>query len=109
MVTLTPKGNTTSLGATNKDKIAEFNKVQAELKELDLLISTNKINELRSLNAKMVELEEKSNCGSIRLLDRLANFFEFSVVNVSKKLATKIRSLTVKIHGPCSIPFTKKK
>lgn len=97
--------NTTNGDSAGKDKITEYIKVQSELRELDAQIWQKKQEEFKNLRVKLGKIEEKNNCGSVRFLDRLANFFEFG----GKNVADKIRNFTFKISAPCSLPFTKKK
>jgi len=103
MVTVT--GNTTNSDSAGKDKITEYNKVQAELNEKDRVIQEAQSKQSRELFAKLNQIEEKSHCGSVRFLDRLADFFEFG----GEKVADKLRGYTTKINAPCAIPFAKKK
>jgi len=55
---------------------------------------------------KLHSIEEKSNCGSIKALDYIADFLEKCARGLTT-LAFKVRHLTVKISAPCAISFKK--
>jgi hypothetical protein len=55
---------------------------------------------------KLHSIEEKSNCGSIKALDYIADFLEKCSRGLTT-LAFKVRHLTVKISAPCAISFKK--
>jgi hypothetical protein len=55
---------------------------------------------------KLHSIEEKSNCGSIKTLDFIADFLEKCARGLTA-LAFKVRHLTVKISAPCAISFKK--
>lgn len=103
MTTVT--GNTTNRDAAGKDKLLEYHKVKIELVERDNIVRLACSEEIKSLTARLGQIEEKSHCGSVRFLDRLANFFEFG----GKKVAEKLRGYTTKINAPCAIKISKKK
>ena len=92
--------------SAGKDKVqTEYDKVQAELNEKDLIIRSESARQIRKRIEKMEQIDEKGQCVSVRFLDRLADAIEFS----GKRIANKIRGLTFNISAPCSIPFIKKK
>lgn len=55
---------------------------------------------------KLHSIEEKSNCGSIKALDYIADFLE-KCARVFHNLAIYVRGKTVKISAPCAISFKK--
>jgi hypothetical protein len=60
------------------------------------------------LMQKLRKIEAKSDCGSVKLLDRIAD----TIVKFAKwqiKQSDKVRNLTTKIDAPCSISFRKAK
>lgn len=63
------------------------------------LTKTEEGDEIHNILSKLEKVEKKSKCGSVRFLDRLANFLE--------NLSHRVRALTVKVDAPCLIKFNK--
>jgi len=65
------------------------------------------IDAMTALNDRLGNIDEKSNCGSIRTMDRFANFLE-SCSAWFLRMAEKVRNSTAKIDAPCLITLPKK-
>ena len=81
-------------------------------KQKEKIMATEKIGDIEAevkemarINNKMKKIEEKGGCGSVRFLDRMANFLE----NSGNRSANWVRKITFKINAPCSLPFGSKK
>jgi len=64
------------------------------------------IKETTELWKKLNSIEEKSQCGTVKSLDYIANKMT-SFANWQIKVANKVRNLTISVKAPCTIKFKK--
>lgn len=83
-------------------------KTKLELAELQKHRYEVNAEESKALWRKINDIQEKSNCGTIKILDATANFLEKCARGLNI-LAEKVRHFTWKINAPCSINFGKSK
>jgi len=60
-----------------------------------------------AITSKLNSIEEKSSCGGVMFLDKVADFLERRSKNLHN-LSLKVRNRTAKMSAPCSITFKKK-
>jgi len=60
-----------------------------------------------AITSKLNAIEEKSSCGGVMFLDKVADFLERRSVNLHN-LSLKVRNRTSRMSAPCSITFKKK-
>lgn len=62
---------------------------------------------MRELSTRLDSIEEKSSCGGVLFLDKVADFLESCSKNLHQ-LSLSVRNRTSRISAPCAIKFRKK-
>ena len=91
---------------TEAQKTAEKNKnARKQVEYVTAVSEGTKL--IKATNDRLRVIEEKSECGTVKVLDHVANWIESISVSLHN-LAVWVRSKTTKINAPCAIKFQKK-
>ena len=70
----------------------------------DSNVMTEQKKAMLAITSKLNMIEEKSSCGGVVFLDRVADFLEKCSLKLHT-LSMRVRNRTAKISAPCSIKF----
>ena len=77
---------------------------QSTLVTSNSTVMTEQKKAMLAITSKLNAIEEKSSCGGVVFLDKVANFLDRCSVSLHR-LAEKVRNRTTKMQAPCSIKF----